>query len=588
MATVVTLLLASLAGQAQIPFVGLINGDTIRLDEFSREVGRRRALSSTIGKTDDGALIEAAWNSIVRDVLIAQEARRRGISISKEAMQAELLANPPDYIRQGVTDDKGRFDAKLFAAMMSNPDSLVRARAGASAPLAAVREEATDLQASMHELIERARAVRMRDRVRTAVLRERGIDSALLLKQFRIQAAQCRADIVMVPCASSTEDPTDSELRTWYDRNSASYTTSNPMRRLATISWPMIARSEDTLALLSDVRRFVKECMALPAGRRRDSLFYVAAANTTASMMMIHADSAAVKALFPLMAKKKVGDVVGPAIVPAGVAVARLDSVAGTAYRAIVIVSPIEPGSAVVDSVLTLAKRALEAYDAGAELGSIAVANAKPIERSQWFTEDDRVYGSFRLADVAFRTPVGVACDLVDTPERGVVLAVVSDSVPRGVRPFESVRDEIRERVRRERLCQQRFRYMQGVRAVCSRTPEGMLFVAEQPSDAIIARDVTVRGNGMVGDDRYDPAFADVAVNLDDPGLYGPILGDLGWYVVNVHSVSHPSDEEFPLYLAVHGEALTMEQETSIFEDFERSLRQSARILDQRWITFRY
>jgi hypothetical protein len=587
----VVLLLWGLAGRSshcQTPFVGIVNSDTIRLDDFSREVGRRRALSSTVGKVDDGAIVEAAWNSIVADILITQEARRRGISISRDEMRSVLLANPPDYIRQGVTDDRGRFDAGLFAAMMLQPDSLVRARAGSSAPSSAVRDEIADLTTSMNELIDRARIALLRDTVRKAVIRERGLDSASMFREFKKSAAECRADVVLVPCSQSTEQPTEPELQTWYERRSWAYAVKQPMRRLATLAWPLLPRKSDTLALLADVRRFVKDCMALPSGRRRDSLFYVAAVNTSATMTMVHPDSASVRALVPLLAKKKPGDVVGPAIVPAGVAVARLDSIAGKGFRAVVIVSPIEPSTSVVDSVLAIAKEALQAYDAGAQLGSVASAHGRTIEMSPWFTEADRVYGSYRLADVAFQTPVGVACDLVDTPDRGIVLAVVADSLSGGTKPFEAVRDLVREEVLRERQCQQRLRYMQGVRGICSRTPEGVLFLAERPPDATILREIVIKGNGMVGDDRFDPTLADVAVHLDGPGLYGPILGDLGWYIVNVTSMTQPSSEEFPLYLAAYGEALTLEMETSIFQDFERSLRQSARILDQRWITFRY
>jgi hypothetical protein len=105
--------------------VGAVNNDTIKLEMFSQDVGRRLELASMAGRTTEAQVIETAWTELVRQSLLRQLAAARGVVVTEAQVDSLLLANPPAFVRQGFADENGKFLPDVLRATLRNPDSLL-------------------------------------------------------------------------------------------------------------------------------------------------------------------------------------------------------------------------------------------------------------------------------------------------------------------------------------------------------------------------------------------------------------------------------------------------------------------------------
>ena len=107
--------------------VGKVNGEPIRLDEFTRvynqmteELQRQRPLQ----EGEDSYIREQTWQQIVRARLMNQEARKRGIAVTPEEIKAAIRLTPPDFLMQApVFQTDGQFDYRKYLAEVENPNS---------------------------------------------------------------------------------------------------------------------------------------------------------------------------------------------------------------------------------------------------------------------------------------------------------------------------------------------------------------------------------------------------------------------------------------------------------------------------------
>lgn len=574
--------------------VGVVNGDTIWLDEYSREIGRLTEYSSQSGRVDPSDIMEQAWTDLLRRRLILQDASHRGVSLTIAQVDSILLNATPDFIKRGIVDTKGRFDRDLLRAMLQSPDSLVRANT-VGLPQQQRDEERQQLLASIAQLRERIGLMEIEKRLRTNVEASFSFDTTGLYAKYAEAASSALVDVLLTPCAKDLPQPSLSEIRAYYNTNGARFTTPVPMRRLAVLSWPMTAAPVDSTLFLGNVRAFVSMLNTAPDKRKRDSVWMSVASTTSSGATRLSADSASHAMFYAAVSRTKVGKAVGPIMHPTGVHVLLVDTIHAKRKGASkpdisvrVIISEIEPSKQTVDSLLAQVDEAAELYERGMELGAIAGRFGRTIETSPWFTEDDRVYGSFRLADVAFATQLGMACDPIDTPERGTVLAIVADSVPAGPLPFEAAVPRIADAINRERGCNQVQDAAKRTHALASRLDDGTLFLVEKPKEAQLARGLTAHADGMIGEVLFDLLAAREILAKPYADLYGPFLGEAGWYTVNINTIVRPNEAEYPMWLQMRREDLELEQRNAMWDKHLAGLRSRATITDERWLYFRY
>lgn len=589
----VILVAVSASAQEKRLTAGVVDGDTVWLDEYSREVGRLTEMATQRGQVDPSDLMEQSWNDLIGRRLMLKEAGRRGLKLDLREVDSVLLEATPEFVKRGIVDDKGRFDKVLLTAMLMSPDSLIRA----NTPGMTTEQRANErfqLNASIAQLRERVGLQEMESRLRSNVLRDFRFDTTGLRKRYRDVATSATADVILVPCLKDLPNPSVSELQAYHKAHASEFVTTLPMRRLASLSWPMNAAPVDSSLFLGNVRSFVGLLNGARTSRSRDSIWTSVASTTSSGQTRLSADSATHARFYALVKGKKIGTAVGPIMHPTGVHVLLVDSIYAKRSKhpgeisVRVIISDIEPSKQTVDSILKQVDEASELYERGIEFGAIAGRFGLSILTSPWFTDEEKLYGSHRLVDVAFKTQVGAACDPIDTPERGAVFSIVIDSVPSGPMPFEAAVPNVALAINRQRGCDARRELARTAMGLATRLEDGTLFFAEKLAEVQIARALSVHSDGMIGDRLYDPAAASEILAKQRPDLYGPFLGEAGWYVVNITGVIKANDDEYPMWIEMRKEDLENEQRDAKWQTFTAGLRASAVIDDNRWMYFRY
>jgi len=575
-----------------VPVAGIVNGDTIWLDVFSRDVGRRLELQSMGNQQEQADVVEAAWNDVVTRTLLMQEANRRSVGVTQQQVDSVLLKATPEFVKRGVVDSKGQFDIATLRSMLYSPDSLVRARLGTDATPTDLQTQTASLRESMQELRERLSDVILEERLRAVLNSTFVADSAALRKEFERAVVRCTVEVAILPCARAAE-PEETELKRYYDLHTFDFKTDTPLRRIAYLSWSMAASKKDSTTILTNIQRFVSDINARTNKKQRDSLWNAVASLTVSGDALLHPDSAATRELYAGMKGAALGRARGPITNTEGVHVFFVDSIISlgknrVAYKVRGIATSIEPTQATVDSVLLDVQRAIDMYENGTELGAVAQRYGKRIGISPFFSRDQKLFGSYRIADVAFNTQKTAATDPVDTPEKGVVLGVVVDSVDVGIIPFDAAFDVVRKVVRRDRACMDAKVDARKFFGMITRLPEGQMFIADAPKDMKLLRNVSVEADGMIGDELFDPTATREILLHKEPGLFGPFLGDAGWFVVNTLQYVVADPKEFQMYLDLRGSDLMQMQRDVAYDNWLALTKRNAIIVDNRWIYFRY
>ena len=575
------------------PIAGIVNGDTVWLDQYSREVGRRAELSKDVHTLSQSDIIEQSWQEIVQMLLFRQEAKRRGIDVTRQEVDSILLRATPDFVKQGVVDDKGRFDARLLHAMATNPDSLIAARAP-NMKADAQKKQAAQLKGSMDELRGRIAYITLVDRLKQQVTSSFKVDSTKLHDRFIELATTAVAEMIYMPCPSIESLPTEAEIEAYHKAHSDKYFSAKEMRRLAILKWPLVAAHLDSVQVLKNTVAWVADINKANSKAKKDTLWNSVASTVASGITTLHPDSTAHQVFYNECKSKKPGTAVGPILHTSGVHVLFIDSLITVKgrkdkiYSIRVVITDITPSKQTVDSTFAEVQTAADMYDGGTMLGDIATKFNKQIDISPFFGKGDKIYDSYRLVDAAFETQLGAACPAVVLPDHGAIVGVVIDSIPPGPLPAEAVLEQIVAEMQVELSCKSIEKTVKSYAGIVTMLEGGTMMIPESPKGSTILRDVTVTMDGYIGENIVDPFAGRVICSIVRPGLMDAFRGDAGWYIVNVKSVQHPTAEDYPLYLLANGEMLTGEQRNDYWDAWANENMRKAQIQDFRWQYFRY
>lgn len=113
----------------QANVAGVINGQEVSWDYFGQVFDRfyQREMDTTQTELTDSKIRElrtSAWNEIVGDFLLQQEAEKRGIKITDQDIYISLRTNPPPYLQQSPDfQTDGKFDYQKYLNIMADPQA---------------------------------------------------------------------------------------------------------------------------------------------------------------------------------------------------------------------------------------------------------------------------------------------------------------------------------------------------------------------------------------------------------------------------------------------------------------------------------
>jgi len=115
--------------RGQSGVIAEINGEPVRYEEFIQTVNQMtRQLQQTreLQPGEDAYIREQAWQTVVRNKLLVQEARRRNLQATPEEIKMALRVAPPEFLVQSEGfKTNGQFDYRKYLAELDNPNSQV-------------------------------------------------------------------------------------------------------------------------------------------------------------------------------------------------------------------------------------------------------------------------------------------------------------------------------------------------------------------------------------------------------------------------------------------------------------------------------
>ena len=456
-----------------------------------------------------------------------------------------------------------------------------------------IKQQAAELRQTMRELITQVQGIMIEQRLRDRVVDTLSLDTAALQRTYAEVSSSCTADVVMLPCGMSTAAPSDLELRSWYTREQHRYTAQRPMRKLALLTFSLRPTARDTadfMKIASDMTAMWKK--ASPQIRKGIVEGFTKQAGVRTAT--ITADDPTLAPIYTAAASHREGDMFGPIFIGSDSYYVILDKAASKQREAITVrmlrmATQMSPQRK--DSVLRAVESAIATYEGGAELGQVASQYNAQLTVTRWLSNADSIRGSFKIVDMAFAAAsgIGTACDPVETADQHIVVAVVADNVDAGIMPFEKVIDDVRADVQRDRACLDVAKYAGSMKALCTRLDDGLLVIAEQFPSMSVQRDVSIERAGTIAGTAMDTTLAAAVYRENVAGLIGPIMGDRGWYVVNIQSLSKESPSGFAAWLSsATGQDMIEIYREAAWQKFLYEVEQRATIIDNRWMFFNY
>jgi len=210
---------------------GVINGQEISWEYYGQIFDRfyQREMENTEEELPDSRVRElrtAAWNEIVGDILLQQEAEKRGITISDQDVYISLRTNPPPYLQQSTDfQTDGRFDYQKYLNIMADPQAAFFWNA---------------LEPQVKKELKRIRVQQMV--VQAPHVTEGEVKQAYLNANEKVEVSLI--NVQMGDFSNQIGDPDDSVLQAYFEEHRDEYTVEE-RRILSVIKWDKLASEED-------------------------------------------------------------------------------------------------------------------------------------------------------------------------------------------------------------------------------------------------------------------------------------------------------------------------------------------------------
>lgn len=427
--------------------VAKVNGTTITYDEWmrAREARIQAAQQQSPGQLsldDEQRIEDATFNSLVSDILLQQELKRRGITVTnQEIRDAAMQDPPPQFVQSPEFQTNGQFDPEKYRRFLSSPIA---------------RE-----QGVLYQLEQYYRSELPRQKLFAEIAAPVYVSDAQLWRIWQdthdsVQVSYVRLDPELIP--DSAVHVSEAEIKQYFDAHAKDFP-AVPGR--AVVSIAMIPRTISK----ADTERVYQHALALRKEieggakfadvAKRESADSASAVNggflgrVTRGQFVPAFDSAA----FAL----KPGVVSEPVLTPFGYHLIEVDSRKGDTIAVRHILLRIQQG----DSSAAVSDREADSlsHAAGAEHGAVfdsvttelglKVGHAVAIE-GQPLSWNGRSVPS--VSAWAFTARVGETSDLIDSPD-AYFLARLDSLTPGGKATLASEHDAIeRELVREKKI----------------------------------------------------------------------------------------------------------------------------------------
>lgn len=552
-----------------------INGEPIRYDEFMGTVNQMtRQLEQTrpLQPGEDAYIREQAWQTLVRNRLLQQEAKRRHLGATPEEIKMALRVSPPEFLVQAdAFKTNGQFDYRKYLAELDNPNSQV--------PWGQVEALVADqlpMQKLQEQIVAGAKVsegdVRERFLLQNEHIKIRGLQfppDSFAVDTTRIGGADVESyykahpeeftgpEEVKVAVMLIPRKPDASDFSTEKERLRAVL----DMARAQPDSFPSLARSYSEIQSATrggdpGTEPFFDELRPI----FRSGLQNVQPGQISEILQeerSLHIFKVEKRFMDPATKREKIK------------------------YREIAV--RVEPGTAAVRSVREMAAKAeKDAKKSGVE----AVATRMGVRT---FTSEYFAYGQSgndvlqRFPEVEtwmFRSKPGAVSTVVPT-ENGYFIFQVADRLPAGLRPLNRMEAQAKAKLIRSLKMQRAKEAAEQARAALAAGGNQAEIAARLRGRVADSPDAT-RNGYIAGVGGREPRVIGALFAMQ-PGAWSPVLtGDNGVYVLQVETHTTPTEEDFRKQEAQVRDQLLNERRQLLFVEWMQDLRRRAKVKDFR------
>jgi peptidyl-prolyl cis-trans isomerase D len=556
--------------------VATVNGEDILLTNWQRSVAdldaqESQRLGHALSLDERRVVEDQAYDQLVNEVLLRQEYRRRGISVSDdEILQAARNSPPPGALQSPELMTDGRFDPAKYQRLLSSPQAKA---SGTLAGLEAYYRQEIPRQKLFDQI---SSDVYLSDERLWQVYRDRHDSASVSFVTLRTDALKDTAVVV-----------TDAEISAYYERNKKSF----------------VRPGRAVLSLLAISRAITGADSAEAKGRidrLRAEIVGGAKFDDVAKRESIDSSSAVQGGLLGTVVNKgkfvpqfetalnglKVGEVSQPVLTMFGWHLIKLDAKKGDSVTVRHILIPIAQGDSSAsrtdkraDELSGIAANLTDSptkFDSAAKKLGLTPASVVAIEKEPLTFAGRQVPG---LSAWAFNgSSVGETSDLVDAPD-AYYLARLDSLKIGGDQPLSEVKDDIRRRLaadkRVEKLIPQAQALATAARASTLESAAAAAKLTVEKTKPFARLDL-VPGLGQFTE-AIGAAFT-TAIGKISP----PVRSVDGMAVLRVDSRTEATRAAFEVQKAQQRGSLTQQLRQQRVEDYMAGLRETNKIEDHR------
>jgi len=282
--------------------VGSINGVDITYQEFQAALDQQREIRRQSGQEVDDEQIDQfrnqVWDFVVSQVLIEQQVKRLGITVSNEEIEDIILGdNPPAFLKQNFIDSVGNFNRELYENAIRDPQN----------------------EQAMINAEESVRQFRLNEKLQSIILASVNVTEDEVLRKFMDQNIYVNdaeySSISLSIFPDSIIQVTDEDLRKYYEDNINKYKES-PKRKLKFVLFGNQPSKKDSQLVIKDLD-YVKS--NFEGEDTTNFKYYVEIYSSQSYSKDTLAMSSFNTEAIELFKSAQPGDIVGPVTAPEGV-----------------------------------------------------------------------------------------------------------------------------------------------------------------------------------------------------------------------------------------------------------------------------
>jgi parvulin-like peptidyl-prolyl isomerase len=254
--------------------IGEVNGEKIMYAEFERRVKEQADMARQQNPNqedfDEAPIREQVWNEMVDEILLRQEAKKLGITVSNDEVLDVLLENPPDVLRRPFNDSLGRFNRELYLEYVTNPD-LIAQRGGQGGA-----EQAANFKKYLVRIEDAIRVDKLQNNMRAAVGTAFGtVDPLYLQNRFKTDNSTLDVDVLRLDAnliSDSAVTVGAEEIAKYYKEHESSFK-QKAVRKLNYALLPIVPSQADSQRVQKRLERMMSDLNAAQTAGQRDTVF---------------------------------------------------------------------------------------------------------------------------------------------------------------------------------------------------------------------------------------------------------------------------------------------------------------------------